>query len=99
MLTQCLRCRPPRAHPALTHTLHATPGAADGGAGASGGLPEDAFLDEDALPGGGGGYAAAYARLANAAPPERAVLADIGDPAQYAAGALAAFMQRAGSGA
>lgn len=25
VLTQCLRCRPPRAHPALTHTLHATP--------------------------------------------------------------------------
>jgi hypothetical protein len=80
------------------------PGGADGAAAASasgGALAslDDGFLDEDQLPGGGAGYAAAYAKLANAAAPERPVLADIPDTSQYAASSLASFLQRVGSGA
>ncbi|GBF96390.1 hypothetical protein Rsub_09189 [Raphidocelis subcapitata] len=71
-------------------------GAAAAAGGGGGGGVEDLF-DEDGLP--PGGYAAAYARLANAAPPERPVLAGIPDPAQFASNSLASFMQRAGSGA
>ena len=70
-------------------------GGVAGGGGADGG-GDDArlLLDEEQLP--GGGYAAAYAKLANASGPERPVLADIPDPQQYAATSIASFMQRAG---
>jgi hypothetical protein len=77
-------------------------GTADGGAATPASVAtasaDDLFPDEDALT-GGGGYAAAYARLANAAAPERPVLADIPDPGQYAANSLASFMSRVGAGA
>ncbi|KAI8462330.1 MAG: CAS/CSE protein, partial [Monoraphidium minutum] len=71
-------------------------GGADGAAGGGGGgvSADDLLLDEEQLP--GGGYAAAYAKLANADAPERPVLADIPDPRQYAAASIASFMQRAG---
>ena len=38
------------------------------------------------------GYTAAYAKLANAAAPERPVLAEIADPKQFAESSLARFM-------
>ena len=69
------------------------------GAAAVIGGGDDIFFDEDALPGAGPAYAAAYARLANAAAPERPVLADITDAGQYAASSIANFLQRVGSGA
>lgn len=55
---------------------------------------DDLFDEDNPL---GGGYTAAYARLANAAAPERPVLAEIADPAAYAANSLASFVQRAGA--
>ncbi|KIY92319.1 hypothetical protein MNEG_15643 [Monoraphidium neglectum] len=67
------------------------PDGAGGGADA-----DDLYIDEEQLP-GGAGYAAAYAKLANACGPERPVLADIADPGQYAASSVASFVQRGGA--
>lgn len=73
-------------------------GGSDGGAAADGVAgPSDDLLDEEQMP-GGAGYAAAYAKLANASAPERPVLADIPDPGQYAANSIASFMQRVQGG-
>ena len=96
-------------HPSFSHrsTLpppsSSLPGATtDGVSGAAavvGGSLDDVFFDEDALPGAAPAYAAAYARLANAAAPDRPVLSDITDAGQYAASSIANFLQRVGGSA
>ncbi|KAF8072350.1 hypothetical protein HT031_000009 [Scenedesmus sp. PABB004] len=61
----------------------------------AGGEQEDA--GDDGLDELGGGYSAAYARLANASVPERPVLTEIADPKQFAESRLASFMTRMGA--
>jgi hypothetical protein len=73
---------------AHTHTGGDEDGGGSGGPDADGG--DDGIVE--GLP----GYAAAYAKLANAAPPERPVLAEIADPRQFAEERLARFISSVG---
>lgn len=78
--------------PTLSFALPA--GGANGTAGAG---EDEGIEDVDFEEAAGGGYSAAYAKLANAAAPERPVLAEIADPKQFVQSSLAQFMSSVGS--